>query len=64
MGQTWKLPKLREELEQGSEKITALIEDDDAELELAHDFSEHEREILVAGGLLSYLREKEPAVKG
>ena len=61
VGQTWKLPKLRDELEQGADKITAVIEDNDTELELSHDFSEHEREILVAGGLLSYLREQKPA---
>ena len=45
-------PKLREELERGSETITARIEDTGDELTLRHDFSEHEREILVAGGLL------------
>ncbi len=61
VGQTWKLPKLREELEQGSDTITAQIEDSGEELTLTHDFSEHEREILVAGGLLSFLREREPA---
>jgi aconitate hydratase len=56
VGQKWSLPKLREELESGSETITARIEDGD-EITLSHDFSEHEREILLAGGLLSYLRE-------
>jgi aconitate hydratase len=55
--QTWILPNLKAELEDGSETITAKIEDTDTELTLSHDFSEHEREILVAGGLLSYLRE-------
>jgi aconitate hydratase len=55
--QTWILPNLKTELEGGSETITAKIEDTDTELTLTHDFSEHEREILVAGGLLSYLRE-------
>ena len=63
VGQTWEFPRLREELEQGSETIAARIEDDGQELTLRHDFSEHEREILIAGGLLSYLREgdREPA---
>jgi aconitate hydratase len=56
VGQTWALPKLKEELEQGAETITAKI-DNGEELTLSHDFSEHEREILVAGGLLSYLRD-------
>src|SRR5947209_3774565 len=57
VGQKWSMPKLREELESGSETITAKI-DDGGELTLSHDFSEHEREILPAGGLLSYLRER------
>jgi aconitate hydratase len=56
VGQKWSLPKLREELENGSDTITAKIDDGDG-LTLSHDFSEHEREILLAGGLLSYLRE-------
>lgn len=55
VGQRWCLPSLREELESGSESITARIEDSGEELTLANDFSAHEREILVAGGLLSYL---------
>jgi aconitate hydratase len=57
VGQTWSFPKLREELEQGSDTIKVEIEGGD-ELELKHDFSEHEREILLAGGLLSYLRDQ------
>ncbi len=56
VGQTWTLPTLKEELEQGADTITAKIEDTGDELVLSHDFSEHEREILVAGGLLSFLR--------
>jgi aconitate hydratase len=56
--QTWSFPNLRQELKDGAEKITAKIEDSGDELSLQHDFSEHEREILIAGGLLSYLREQ------
>jgi hypothetical protein len=37
--------------------ITARIDDAD-EIALTHDLSEHECEILLAGGLLSYLRER------
>lgn len=59
VGQKWSLPKLREELENGSDTITARIEDTGDELTLTHDFSENERQILVAGGLLSYLRDGE-----
>ncbi len=55
-GQTWVLPDLKQELQDGSETIRAAIEDSGDELTLRHDFSEHEREILVAGGLLAYLR--------
>ena len=58
VGQTWKFPHLRQELEEGSDTITVEIEGE-GELELKHDFSEHEREILVAGGLLSYLRRQD-----
>jgi aconitate hydratase len=57
--QTWTLPELKRELAEGSETITAHIEDNDEQLTLRHDFSEHEREILIRGGLLSYLRRHE-----
>jgi aconitate hydratase len=60
VGQCWSFPELRRELEGGAETIAVRI-DDDSDLEVTHDLSEHEREILVAGGLLSYLREREPA---
>ncbi len=56
VGQTWTLPSIRQELSDGADTITARIEDGGEELALSHDFSEHEREILIAGGLLSYLR--------
>lgn len=58
VGQRWSLPKLRAELSEGSDTISARIEDTGEELALSHDFSEHEREILLTGGLLSYLRER------
>jgi len=57
VGQTWTLPNLKQELSDGADKITAKI-DDDGEITLTHDLSESEREILIAGGLLSYLRDK------
>jgi aconitate hydratase len=57
VGQCWAFPELKRALEQGAETITARI-DDERELALTHDLSEHERELLVAGGLLSYLRER------
>jgi aconitate hydratase len=56
--QCWEFPNLHQELEEGSDTIKVKI-DDGEELELAHDFSESERKILLAGGLLSYLREQD-----
>ena len=44
--------------------VVAVRIDDGEELKLTHDFSEHEREILVAGGLLSYLRDREAGENG
>jgi aconitate hydratase len=55
VGQTWSLPKLREELEAGSDTITARIEDG-GELALTHDLTAKEREVLLCGGLLELLR--------
>jgi aconitate hydratase len=60
VGQTWKFPNLHEELENGSDEITGEI-DGVGEIKLKHEFSEHERQILVAGGLLSYLRNQREA---
>jgi aconitate hydratase len=56
VGQCWRLPRLREELQAGSDTITALIEDSGDELALTHDFTPKEREVLVCGGLLEFLR--------
>src|SRR5205807_4736957 len=58
VGQTWTLPKLHEELEQGAEAISVRIEDGGGEFSLGHDLAPKEREILLAGGLLHYLREQ------
>ena len=58
VGQCWSFPELRKELEEASETISVKI-DDGVELTLTHDMSLHERELLLAGGLLSYLREQE-----
>jgi aconitate hydratase len=56
VGQTWKLPKVREELEQGAGDITVEVEDGES-FEVTHDFAPKEREILVEGGLLHWLTE-------
>ena len=58
VGQCWSFPELRKELEEASETISVKI-DDGVEVTLTHDLSEHERELLLAGGLLSYLREQQ-----
>jgi aconitate hydratase len=56
VGECWTLPKVREELEAGSEEITVRIEDSGDEFALTHDLAPKEREILVCGGLLELLR--------
>ena len=57
VGQTWELPDVRAELEEGSDEITVRIEDTGHEFTVTHDFAPKEREILVEGGLLHWLQE-------
>jgi predicted aconitate hydratase len=57
VGQTWELPDLRAELEEGSDEITVRVEDTGDEFTVTHDFAPKEREILVEGGLLHWLQE-------
>lgn len=57
VGETWSLPRVREELEEGSDGITVRIEESGEELSVTHDFAPKERQILIEGGLLRYLRE-------
>jgi aconitate hydratase len=56
VGQCWKLPKIREELEQGADEITVEVEDGES-FTVTHDFAPKEREILVEGGMLHWLQE-------
>jgi hypothetical protein len=56
VGECWTLPKVREELEAGSDEITVRIEDSGDEFALTHDLAPKEREILLCGGLLEMLR--------
>jgi predicted aconitate hydratase len=58
VGQTWSLPNVKRELEEGSEDITVKIEDSGDEFTVTHDFAPKEREILIEGGLLHYLKEQ------
>jgi aconitate hydratase len=56
VGQTWEFPKLKQEIQDGSETLTARTKETEEELRLVVEANDNEREILVAGGLLSYLR--------
>src|SRR3954471_3471614 len=56
VGAWWTLPKVREELEAGSDDITVRIEESGEEFALTHDLAPKEREILLCGGLLELLR--------
>jgi aconitate hydratase len=56
VGQTWTLPDVHRELADGADLVTARIEDTDEEIRLRHDLAPKERDILLAGGLLGYLR--------
>jgi aconitate hydratase len=57
VGQTWSLPNVKRELEQGSDTITVRIDDSGDEFQLTHDLAPKERDVLVEGGLLHYLQE-------
>jgi predicted aconitate hydratase len=57
VGETWTLPRVREELADGAEQITVRIEEHDEEFAVTHDFAPKEREILIDGGLLHWLQE-------
>jgi aconitate hydratase len=56
VGECWKLPKIREELESGADEITVEVEDGES-FTVTHDFAPKEREILVEGGMLHWLQE-------
>jgi aconitate hydratase len=55
VGDTWSLPKVREELSNGSDDITVEVDGDT--FSVTHDFAPKEREVLVEGGLLHWLSE-------
>jgi aconitate hydratase len=61
VGETWTLPSIRQELGDGAGEITVRIEDSDEEFAVTHDFAAKEREILLHGGLLHYLKEQRTA---
>ena len=55
-GQKWELPEIRTRLENGDEEVPLKKEGD--EVKLLAEYSERERGILLAGGILRQLREK------
>jgi aconitate hydratase len=55
LGDTWRLPRIRDELERGSDTFTLLMAGQ--EFKVRNDLKRHEREQLLAGGLLRYLKE-------
>jgi aconitate hydratase len=57
VGETWTLPNVREELQDGAQEISVHIEESGDDFKLTHDLAPKEREILVSGGLLHYLQE-------
>src|SRR3954452_5620533 len=57
VGETWTLPSVKKELEEGADEITVKVEESGDEFTVEHDLAPKEREILVEGGLLHYLRE-------
>jgi aconitate hydratase len=60
VGQTWTLASIRDELEGGADEITVEVEGGDR-FSVTHDFAPKEREILLHGGLLHYLKEQRAA---
>jgi aconitate hydratase len=56
LGDEWRLPKLRDEIASGSRTFTLSL--DGREFQVENDLNEHEREQLLAGGLLRYLKGK------
>ena len=52
---------MRQELGAGADEISVLIEESGDQFTVTHDFAAKEREILVHGGLLHYLKEQRAA---
>ncbi len=54
VGQEWGLPRIRQDIQSGSTAFT--LEADGEELTVSNDLGQHEREQLLAGGLLRYIK--------
>jgi aconitate hydratase len=61
VGDTWTLPNVRQELQNGADEIVVQIEESGDEFTVTHDFAPKEREILLSGGLLHYLKQQAAA---
>jgi aconitate hydratase len=59
LGQTWRVSGLHS-IAEGEDELGTMI-DGGEEITLTHDLLPREREIVVAGGLIRYLREEQPA---
>jgi aconitate hydratase len=55
IGQEWRLPRVRQEIADGSEEVTIVSDGQEHRGRIA--FTERERELLLAGGLLRYLKQ-------
>ncbi len=64
VGQTWTLSDVRRELQDGADHITVKVQESGREFKVSHDLAPKERETLVAGGLLNYLRQNDAAGGG
>jgi aconitate hydratase len=54
IGQEWTLPRIHEEIGKGSQTVAILTNDEEFTGRVS--FTDHERQTLLAGGLLKYLR--------
>jgi aconitate hydratase len=60
LGETWRIAGLHG-IAEGEDELEAELVDGEGTLTLTHDLLPREREIVVAGGLIRYLREQQPA---
>jgi aconitate hydratase len=60
LGETWRITDLHS-IADGADDLDAEIGENGQKITLTHDFLPREREIVVAGGLIRYLREHQPA---
>ena len=56
VGQTWVLPRIKQELQDGVDEVTVRIEETGDEFAVTHDLAPKERDLLVEGGLLHWLQ--------